>query len=136
MTRFILACALALAACGGDNGPTAPDAVTFAGSYTLQSINGQGLPYVYAQVGNNSVTIVTHHLTIADGGTWSETLNVRNSQNGVVTTQTIAAAGAWIRSGNQLALIDGSDNQTEYTGTFSTNRLNLDGGGLAFVFTK
>lgn len=132
-TALVLLATFVLA-CGGD--ATAPDAATFAGTYALETVNGQKLPYVYIQTGNNSVTILNDRLTIADGGSWSETANVRVSTNGVVTTQTIAAGGSWARAGNQLALVNGANGKTDYAGTFARDRMDLAGEGLVFVFTK
>lgn len=136
MRRFaaLLIC-LTVIACGSD-ASTEPTAVTFAGTYTLQTVNGQKLPFVLIQQGANAATLLEDHLTIADGGSWSETESWRITANGSTTNQTIASAGTWLRSGNSLALTDGATNKVVYTGTFSTNRVDLTSELGAQVFTK
>lgn len=135
--RAIAAIALlTVSACGGDSSnSTSPTAVTFAGTYQLQTVNGQKLPYVAVQSGNNAVTITADQLSIADGGSWSETITVATTTNGTTTAQTAANSGAWVRSGSQLALLQNGANY--FTGTFSSNRLDLANiNGATFVYTK
>src|SRR5579862_8534773 len=65
---IVLACA-ALMACG-----TTTDVSTqFIGTFFLQSVNGNSLPFVVTQNGTSSTSLTSDQLTIADGGTWSET---------------------------------------------------------------
>jgi hypothetical protein len=135
MRRFALALLVAAVACGSD-APSSPTEVTFAGTYTLQTVNGQKLPYVLLQQGANAATLMDDRLTIADGGSWSETESWRITDNGVTSNQTIASAGTWLRSGANLLLTDGATNKTAYTGTFSQNRLDLTSSLGVHVWTK
>lgn len=121
-------------ACGGDS-TTAPEGISF-GSYTLQSVNGQKLPYVILQSGTGSITLTEDHITISDGGSWAEIAVYRVTSNGTTTTQNDASAGSWLRSGNSLALYDGPTGQVSYTGNFSTNIITLSNSIGVQVFTK
>lgn len=125
-----------LAACGGDStGPKVDN--SFIGNLTLQTVNGQRLPYVAVQQGNNSVTIAEDHLNISDGGSWVELTTYTVVTNGATTTQLGNDGGTWVRSGNQLFLTDGKTNTIDYTGTFANGTVTITGsGGAIFVFTK
>ena len=124
-----------LAACGSD--ATSPTAVTFAGTYSLQTINGSKLPYVVLQQGTTAVTITADQLTIADGGTWTESGTLQTTQNGQTTTQVGGDNGTWLRSGSSLQLNSTKNGNIAYTGAFSSNRLDLfTSGGLEVVFTR
>lgn len=125
-----------LAACGGSSdAPTSPTQVTFAGTYTLQTVNGQKLPFVIAQSGTNAVTLTSASLTIAAGGTWSDQFNYTQTTNGVPSAQTATENGTWVRSGSNLAL-DLSTGTLDYSGTFSGNTVTLSDGTFTYVLTK
>lgn len=102
----------------------------------MQSVNGQPLPFVGAQSGGTSVTLIDDRLTIDATGTWSESATVRSTQPGTTVTQTVAFAGTWARSGTSLVLIRGDNNQREYSGTFSSGRLDMTDGTFSYVFRK
>lgn len=128
-------CLLLAVACGGD-GPTQPTVDdSFIGNFSLRTINGQKLPYVIVQQGANSVTVTEDHVSITNGGTWTEVATYSVVTNGSTVSQVGGSGGTWTRSGNQLALTSGTTNALEYTGTFSNGTLTMNGAGsTAFVF--
>ena len=134
MRRLITALALAaVAACGGDNA-TNPASGSIAGTYTLRTVNGSQLPFT-VQSGTNSVTLTGDVITIADGGSWSETFAYTQTINGTTTNQTGTDGGSWSRAGTSVSL-DSDGGYNAYTGTFTGNSLNLTDGTLTQVFTK
>jgi hypothetical protein len=116
--------ATTVAACGGDSA-TSPTATNFAGTYTLRTVNGSNLPYVLLQNDTKTVTIMDDHITIADGGTWSEDGTLRVVTNGVTTTLVSSDDGTWVRSGNSIVLHSTTANLTAYSGTFTDTSLSL-----------
>jgi hypothetical protein len=129
---IVLACA-ALMAC-----TTTTDVSTeFIGTFSMQSVNGSPLPFVVTQTGTSSTSLTSDQLTIADGGTWSETGIERTVVNGQATNNTYADNGTWTRSGSSLVLYSIPSNDTAWSGTFGTNTLSLSqGSSIDAVFVK
>lgn len=120
-----------LAGCGD---PTSPEA-GLAGTYHLQTVNGQALPYVAFQSGPNSITILSDQIVVAEGGTWSEIASYRLVDNGVTTNQTASDGGQWLRAGSQLTLYS-DDGSTSYAGTIAKDRMTFNDGTFVQVFVK
>ncbi|HEY9461721.1 MAG TPA: hypothetical protein VIR54_01465, partial [Vicinamibacterales bacterium] len=113
---FLGVLCIALAACGSDK-TTGPDSnLSFAGTYSLRTINGSNLPYVFLQSGQTSAIMTDDAITIADGGTWSEQGTLRITTNGQTSNQVYSDNGTWLRSGNSLALYSNPYNNTAYSG--------------------
>lgn len=123
---------LAALACGD---PVSPE-TDFLGTYQLQTVNGQALPYVVAQAGQNTVAVTSDQIVVADGGSWSETANYRVTESGTTRTETSTDGGHWVRTGTSLALYSGTATTTTYTGTIGTNRLTFTDASLVQVFVK
>ncbi|HEY4302836.1 MAG TPA: hypothetical protein VGM82_00100 [Gemmatimonadaceae bacterium] len=138
-TLAMLLIAGLMVACGGDSSTAPTVDNSFIGSFTLKTINGQRLPYVIAQSGNNSVTVTVDHMVIADGGSWTEVATYTVVTNGTSVTQIGGGGGTWIRTGNALGLTDGATNQLSYTGTFANGTLTMNGAGstdYTFVWSR
>jgi hypothetical protein len=133
MRRVLFVMVVATAACGG--GSTSPPASPFAGTYRLQSWNGQPLPAVVGQ-GTTSVVLTGDTLTLAGAGTWSETTTYQLVQAGQTTNEVTHNNGSWTRSGTNLSLRAVPYNAVAYSGSFSTNRLDFSDGKVPYVFTK
>lgn len=56
------------------------------------------LPYVAQKNGQDSVIMEADTLTIADGGTWSESTTLQVTTNGQNATQTSVDSGTWVRA--------------------------------------
>lgn len=135
MFRLFVAVVL-LAACGSDSTGPGNASASIAGSYTLRSINGSALPFSI-QAGGNTVSIVGMNFVVADGGTWTNSVTVRQVVGGgSAQNQILSEGGTWARAGTAVGFIDGSNGLTEYTGTFSGSSLSISDGTLAYVFTK
>lgn len=114
---------------------TAPES-DFFGTYHLQTVNGQALPYVVAQSGQNSVAVTGDQLTVADGGSWSETINYRIVENGATRTETTSDGGTWVRTGTTLSLYQSGQTTTSYSGSITRNTLTFTDASFVQVFVK
>lgn len=128
----VIALTLALLGCGD---PVAPED-NFAGTYRLQTVNGQSLPYVVAQSGQNTVAITSDQMVIADGGSWSEVITYRLIENGAMRTETSSDGGAWVRVGTTLNLYSGTATTTTYSGSITANALTFTDASFTQVFVK
>jgi hypothetical protein len=132
--RILLVAALALvSACGGGDDPTSPND-SFAGTYTLRTINGSNLPYTVVQVGADKLEITDDAITLNDGGTWTESGHYRETENGVVTTTSIVDAGTYTRTGTAITLA--SPTTGTVSGTVSGGTLTVSLEGLSAVYRK
>src|SRR5262249_5225650 len=136
-TLLLLAAATAMAlACGDDtNSVTGPDLVAVDGIYTLKSVYGDTLPLLLYQQDSTTVTVLDGHLAITVSGSWTEMVTLQTVTGSVATTDTASATGTLFRSGSSLMFAD-ANNNLYYTGIASTNRLDLDAGGVAIVYAK
>ncbi len=127
MRRLLVALSfLTLAACNGDSA-TNPSASNISGRYQLRSVNGRSLPYSF---GNS--TLQSDNLTIAEGGSWSESL-VFSTASG---TQTTGYTGSWSYFGNSVTLTR-AQGGTAYTGTYAGNgTLNVTDGADSYSFSR
>lgn len=136
----MLLVAIALTAaisCGGGSsdttGPPAPDAAV--GVYTLATINGQQLPVIVEQSGNDQVEVTQGVVTLKEDRTFSDITQVRLTVGGTVTTETETAAGSWTRQANTVQL-----NPTGFTAYSMTwdgsNRLTQLLGPFTLIYAK
>lgn len=114
---------------------TAPEA-DFTGAYDLQTVNGHALPVVVAQSGPNTVSVISDHLVVADGGSWSEVAVYRLVENGASHDETQNDGGTWVRAGSQLSLYSAGSSATSYVGAITRNTLTFNDGTFVQVFTK
>lgn len=120
-----------------DDSTSAVPATPFIGVFTLQTVEGSGLPVTLVQSGNSSVSLLADQLTIADGGTWSEQFTRKVVTNGQLGTQAGVDSGTWLQKGSTLTLFSRLNNDIPYNGTFAGNALTLDiPEGSTFLFVK
>jgi hypothetical protein len=130
MRRFVALLAFAaLAACGDS---TSPDSVT--GTYTLRTVNGSPLPYPVLQSSADTIEITSDMISLNDGGKFAELGTARSTQNGVVTTSTIADAGTYTVTGTAIILV--SAQFGSISGSVSGGTLTRTTQGLVAVFQK
>lgn len=134
MRRLILSVMCALAACGGDS-PTAPTQASVVGTWQLQSVNGQGLPYIAEQVGADKVELTSDVVTAAAGGSFAEIVSYRITQGGQVSAYSESYAGTYTLNGTAVTF-RWNDDGSIGTGTVSGSTLTVAGNGLSLVFRK
>ena len=117
--------AIGLAACSDNNNAVAIPLQTIPGDYVLQTLNGSPLPFTFS----DGVTLNSDVLSLADGGTFSETMKLADGRTFVDT-------GVWTSSGNSLTITDETAGFT-YSATLSGTVLNaVFPNGLTEVFHK
>lgn len=135
--RFLTAAVMlaSAAACGGGDSPTEPTQVSVAGTWSLQTINGTRLPYVVAQTGADKLEVTSDVLSVSGTGSFTQTTTVRLTQNGQVSTQSVADAGSYTLNGSAASFRFNSDGSTG-TASISGNTMTVATDGFAYVYTR
>ena len=132
---------IAVGACGGDDKPATGPGGTLSGTYTLQTVNGGGLPATVLQLGTYKAEILSGNITLNDNNTFTGVTTVRETTDGVADDPyTASCPGTYTRSGSTVTFTEPETDDCggTYTATWSTgNTLNVNfGGGLTAVFKK
>jgi hypothetical protein len=114
---------------------TGPTTASIAGSYSLRSINGSNLPFVLAQNGANKIESVSETITVVDGGTFTQQGTVRYTINGVVSVESYADAGAFVRNGTAVTFQFNSDGSSG-TGTVADGTITVGFEGYSYIYRK
>ena len=102
----MLAMTVAMAGCGDDDDPSGPTEIT--GTYTLRTVNGASLPFTLwteAEAGFKR-EITGGSVTLNANGTYSDAFAIRDTEDGVVTTDTETSSGTYVRTGNTIAFTE------------------------------
>ena len=125
---------LTTTACGGDDDPTGPSDSIY-GTYALETVQGQALPAIILQVGNDLLEATAGSARLNSDNTWSASITLRLTEAGVVTTSTEGSSGTFTINNNTLQLTDPSDGSV-VTGSVSGNVLTVIEDNVSFVFRK
>ena len=103
MRKFILAviAVTALACGGGSDKSTGPNAAV-AGTYTLRTINGQILPVIIDQEGNDKLEITGGTVTLNSDLSFVDATTYRLTLSGQVTSETDTGFGTYVVTGNNV----------------------------------
>jgi len=119
---FLAFLVLGLVACGDD--VIGPEDI--AGTYTLQSVNGQSLPWVILQVGDTySMLVTAGSITINKSMTCSRSLTVTETDGGTVTTTTDTEVCTYTFVNGAITFSWGSDGDTD-SGSIVGSQLTLN----------
>jgi hypothetical protein len=133
-----------LAACGGSDS-TSPSqnqtqSKTFTGTYVLQTVNGQALPYTFAFGNGDYNTIRAYNLTIGSAGSWISSTSTVSSTGGQVSDQPNGGqSGSYTYNGSTGAVsIISLDQSTVLSGSVSADlsTLTVTESSDIFVFKK
>lgn len=103
MRTISLALALAvLSACGGSDKTTGPK--TVPGSYSLNNVNGSGLPAVYYQEPGYKLEVTAGAINLSANGSFTDTYSFRETDGATVTSVTVPCQGTWAQSGSNIVL--------------------------------
>lgn len=140
MRRYVLASlAMLVIACGGDSA-LAPESV--AGSYTLQTVNGNTLPAVFYQDSQEKDEFVNGGVALSADNSWSGKLTLRGTD--LTTNQeygfTAPIGGTYSLKSGSITLTDANNGLT-FQGTVSRGTLSIDTdnvirGTTTFMFHK
>lgn len=131
MRKLLILLTFALG-CGSSTAPN-PASDSLAGVYAMKTVNGASLPFS-VQNGATKATITSDALTVADGGTWSESGFYTQTINGSSTNQVISIGGTYIRSGVTVSFV--SSGKTVYNGTFTGSGFNLTDGTYTYTYSR
>lgn len=87
-----------LAACGGAEEVAGPVGDP-SGVYTLRTVDGQPLPFIYAQIGNDTIEFLDGTVHLNADKTFIDATTVRITAAGVVTIELDQADGVWSLAG-------------------------------------
>ncbi|MFN2565090.1 MAG: hypothetical protein ABR499_08800 [Gemmatimonadaceae bacterium] len=121
-----------LAACGGDSS-TAPDA-NIAGSYTLETVNGNGLPWRFFVLDDDWIEVATGTGSINADGTYSLRLDYRFREAGEESTFNESSVGTYTRNGNAIEFTDADGSRLR--GSISGRRITVTSPGVVLVFER
>jgi len=135
MRRVLLACtAIALLACGGSDS-TGP-APNVEGTWTLQTVNGDVLPFTFDVEPPSYTAEVTNDVVeINADGTYTETSSIRETDAGTVSEHDQVGTGTWSQRRRSLDLTD--SNGLTVTGTVNETQNTLTiNAGLNLVYSR
>lgn len=140
MRRYVLASlAMLVIACGGDSA-VAPESV--AGSYTLQTVNGNVLPAVFYQDTQEKDEFVSGSVALSADNSWSGRLTLRGTD--LTTNQefnvTAPIGGTYSLNSGSITLTD-ANNALTFRGTVGKGTLAIGteivfGGTTSFKFQR
>jgi hypothetical protein len=131
----VLAVLAVLTACRGDSGArTGPDD-SIAGLYTLQTGNGNTLPWRFLVFGSDWSEITSGSVRLDSDGTYSIRFDYRLMESGQQSTFSETFGGTYVRSGNAVTFTDSSDGSTA-PGVVSGNQISVRDDGIVYVFRR
>lgn len=136
MRKLLLACAaVAMLGCGG--GDSTGPAASVQGTWNLQTVNGQPLPYTafFSASPAYRLEIMSDQLVTNSDGTYAENGTIRETQGTTVTTSTQQDAGVWTQHGSQIQFTSNAD-ATVTTATLSGNQLSINADGVIGVYNR
>ncbi|MDQ2890954.1 MAG: hypothetical protein M3R65_10470 [Gemmatimonadota bacterium] len=142
-TVRVLATAAALATVAACSDTTSPYGASVGGSYSLQTVNGNNLPYTYTS-GGQTVSIQSDIYTLNNDGTYNETISELVSTGGGYTQTSDAEAGTWNQNGTAAVFTptySTQNNYGQYTGsintasTFSHSTITFSYNGIVWVYS-
>jgi hypothetical protein len=124
-----LAATLATAAACGDS--TGSGGVT--GTYQLKSLNGNPLPAIIIQVGNDKVEVTAGAVTLNSDNSFSFRLTIRVTEGGSVTTEEDTSVGTYAVNANSVVFT--SEGQS-FNASLTGNTLTFIDEGFTYLFEK
>lgn len=127
----IAALGLGAAACGGDG---VNDPPSIAGTYNLETIDGQAPPVVVFEEPGLKVEIVSGNFILTANGTFTTTVVWRTTENGVASNGSESFPGTYTVTGSTVNFVY-SDGDTD-SATLSGGTLTFSDEGHTVVFRK
>ena len=125
---------LAAAACGGGGDDGINEPASIAGTYNLQTIDGQAPPVVVFDEPGLKVEITSGNFILNANGTFTTTVVWRVTENNVVTPETESFPGTYTVSGTTVHFTY-SDGDTD-SATLADSTLTFSDAGSTVVFRK
>jgi hypothetical protein len=123
---------LLLAGCFHDS--AAPVPPTIHGRWVLKTMDGAPVPQVYAEVSNFKVEIVRGTLVLREDNTFSDTTDIRRTENQLLRRVIDVAEGNWFQVADTLKL--NSTRGERYFMIFSNQSLRQNLGGRILLYKR
>ena len=124
---------------GGGDSPTTttPTPTPITGTYTLQSVNGQSLPWVLQAEDADymGVEVTAGSITLNQDMTCSSSLTLTVTDGGTVTTTTDTDVGTYTHTNGAVTMTWVSDGLTD-SGSLISSQITLTADGDVLIFGK
>ena len=135
MRRLLVSLALVAATIGCESESiVTPPVSEIVGSYSLSSVNGATLPFVWAQSGADRAEVLDDVITLHENGEWTEIWHDRYTEGGVVTVEESVDDGVFTRDGNRLTLTN--TRGALVVANLTTGRITMAGNGFSLIYSK
>ena len=132
MRRLMLSAALALLAAGCDSNNSVSPSVSLTGNYSLQTVNGQALPYTFS-TSQGTFQLQADVLTLNADGSYQDIGQYISEDTGQPFTST--EIGTYSAVNGSITFFDQTDG-IEFSGSLSGSILTEIAGGVTEVFRK
>jgi hypothetical protein len=112
---------------------TGPD--DLLGTWRLESVSGQPLPYILEQDVTRKVELTGETVTLLASGRQTMETFFRVTEGGTVFTESIPASGDYTVNGSTVLLTFDTD-EDEYTAVVNGDTMTIDDIGLRFVYRR
>ena len=126
---FLLVSVLGLS-CDNSTGPD-----DLLGTWRLQTVSGQALPYILEQNATRKVELTGETVTLIASGRQTMVTSFRVTDGGTVMTESIPAPGDYTVDGDTVLLTFDSD-EDEYTAIVKGDTMTINDIGLTFVYRR
>ena len=118
--------------CGGGDSSTTPTTTTpITGTYTLQSVNGKSLPWVFEA----GIQYTAASVTLNQDMTCSRSITATVTEGGTVMTITIASQGIYTHTYGAVT-VTWTDDGSADSGSIVGSKLTLTADGDVLIFQK
>jgi hypothetical protein len=104
------------------------------GTFGLQTVNGNALPFLAAEAGDDKLEITEGFITTSEDGAFKNGFTFRETRGGEVTTIPQEMTGTFNRSSNEITFTDARGGS--FMGSLEGSTVTIVGQGATFVFQK
>ncbi len=136
LAMIAVAATLVAAACS--DGPNDPKP-TIAGTYVLQSVNGQALPYIVpGETAADEFAVTAGSIVLTNAGTFVMSESIRFTSAGSSADMTLTGSGTYTAAGGTLTFTvsDPELGSSSFVGTLSDRTLTIADEGEVWVFRR
>jgi hypothetical protein len=123
---------LAVLSCGDS---TTDPTNKLVGTWRLQTVSGQPIPYVLEQDATRKVELTGETVTLLASGRQTMVTSFRVTDRGIVSTESVPAPGSYTVNGSTLTLSFDADEDI-YTAIVNGDTMTIDDIGLTFVYRR
>lgn len=116
--------------CGDATGPD-----DLLGTWRLQAVSGQSLPFILEQDATRKVELTGETVTLLASGRQTMVTSFRVTEGGNVFTESIPAPGNYTVDGSTLLLTFDND-EDKYTALVNGDTMTIDDIGLTFLYRR